>query len=78
MTREPFVNQGRITQLIKSGRLFEDLELPTLDPVVDRAMLCGSPAMLSDMRDLLNARGFACSPQQGVAGDYVFERAFVG
>lgn len=78
VTRDPFMNQGRVTTLIESGRLFDDLELPALDPAVDRAMLCGSPAMLRDMRALLDARGFACSPQQGVAGDYVFERAFVG
>jgi len=77
VTREPFVNQGRIPDLIRSGKLCDDLELPQLDPARDRAMLCGSPAMLADMRDLLDEKGFEASPQQGVAGDYVFERAFV-
>jgi ferredoxin--NADP+ reductase len=40
-------------------------------------MICGSPAMLSDLRAILDQRGFAASPQTGVPGDYVFERAFV-
>jgi ferredoxin--NADP+ reductase len=78
VTREPFVNQGRITTLLENSQLCSDLSLPALDPVTDRAMLCGSPDMLRDLRALLDQRGFQCSPQQGVMGDYVFERAFVG
>lgn len=77
VTREPFTNQGRIPDLIRSGKIFRDLGLNSLDPARDRAMLCGSPAMLADMRALLDELGFQASPQQGVAGDYVFERAFV-
>ncbi len=77
VTREPFLNRGRITSLIDNGRLCEDLGLPALSPAADRAMLCGSPAMLRDMRFCLDGLGFEVSPQQGVAGDYVFERAFV-
>jgi ferredoxin--NADP+ reductase len=78
VTREPFLNQGRITTLIDKGQLCRDLELPPLAPETDRAMLCGSPGMLRDMRTCLDARGFEVSPQQGIAGDYVLERAFVG
>ena len=77
VTREAHVNQGRLTSLIESGRLFADLELPPLDPAQDRVMVCGSPAMLADTRTLLDARGFAISPNIGEAGDYVIERAFV-
>ena len=77
VTREPHVNRGRLTTLIESGRLFADLELPPLDPARDRVMVCGSPAMLADTRTLLDARGFAISPNIGEAGDYVIERAFV-
>ncbi|HSG90357.1 MAG TPA: ferredoxin--NADP reductase [Pseudomonadales bacterium] len=78
VTREPFEHEGRITDLIESGRLFTDLGLPPLDPAQDRAMICGSMAMLKDISAQLDARGFAVSPHQGVAGDYVIERAFVG
>lgn len=77
VTREPFFNQGRITDLLQTGELAEQLDLPEIDPVVDRAMLCGSPAMLKDMQALLDARGFQASPHHGTRGDYVFERAFV-
>lgn len=77
VTREPFQNRGRLTDLIESGRLFEDIGLPPLDPARDRAMICGSPTMLKDTCDLLDARGFKISPHSGVAGDYVIERAFV-
>jgi ferredoxin--NADP+ reductase len=40
-------------------------------------MICGSPSMLADFRRILDGRGFAASPKIGVAGHYVFERAFV-
>jgi len=76
VTREPFVHQGRITELIESGKLFEDLGLPPLSPESDRAMICGGPEMLSDLRTLLDARGFSISPGLGQLGDYVVERAF--
>jgi ferredoxin--NADP+ reductase len=77
VTREPFRNQGRLTDLIASGKLFADIGLPPLDPAVDRAMICGSPAMLKDSCALLDARGFRISPHIGTPGDYVIERAFV-
>lgn len=77
VTRESFRNEGRLTDLIDSGKLFADLGIAPLDPATDRGMICGSPAMLNDTVALLNARGFAISPHIGVPGDYVIERAFV-
>jgi len=77
VTREPFVNRGRLTDLIESGKLFADIGLPPLDPEHDRAMLCGSPAMLKDTCALLDGRGFKVSRHIGDPGDYVIERAFV-
>ena len=77
MTREPFRNEGRLTDLIESGKLFADIGQAPLDPEFDRAMICGSPAMLNDTAAMLDARGFKISPHIGVAGDYVIERAFV-
>ena len=76
VTREPFEHNGRITELIETGRLASDLGLPQLDPAEDRVMLCGSPAMLKDLKAMLEARGF----QEGSTtrpGDFVVERAFV-
>ena len=77
VTREPFRNQGRLTDLINSGKLFEDIGLPPLNPEIDRAMICGSPQMLKDTENLLDSRGFIVSPRIGDPGDYVIERAFV-
>lgn len=75
VTREEFINQGRITELIESGKIFEDLAMPPLDPAHDRVMICGSPAMLKDLKRMLESKGF----QEGNTtrpGDFVIERAF--
>ena len=77
VTREPFRNEGRITNLINSGKFFTDIGLPEIDPELDRGMICGSPAMLEDISQLLDARGLHISPGVGQPGDYVIERAFV-
>ena len=76
VTREPFKNRGRATDLIASGKLEADLGLPKLDPSRDRIMICGSPALNKDMRELLDARGFVEGSTTS-PGDYVVERAFV-
>lgn len=77
VTREPFRNTGRQTDLITSGKLFADLGEPPLDPATDRGMICGSPAMLKEISQMLDSYGFQISPHIGEAGDYVIERAFV-
>ncbi len=77
VTREPFRNNGRITQLIESGKLFADIGLPEIDPAHDRVMICGSQAMIKDCCELLDGRGFKVSRRIGEPGDYVIERAFV-
>ena len=76
VTREPFRTQGRIPALIQSGKMQADLGLPTFDPAQDRAMLCGSPAMLRELKELLEARGFM-EGNTTKPGDFVVERAFV-
>jgi ferredoxin/flavodoxin---NADP+ reductase len=76
VTREPYKNQGRITDLIESGKLQADLGLPKFDPEYDRAMMCGSPALLKDLKHILEARGFL-EGNTTKPGDFVVERAFV-
>jgi len=75
VTREEFVHMGRITELIESGKLFEDLGVPGLDPAVDRVMICGSPGMLKDLKGMLEGRGFR-EGNTSTPGDFVIERAF--
>lgn len=76
VTREPFRNEGRITDLIRSGKLFQDLGLPELDPAQDRAMICGGPDMLAELKQMLEERGFK-EGSSGEPADFVVEKAFV-
>jgi ferredoxin--NADP+ reductase len=76
VTREPFRNAGRITDLMVSGRLFADVGLPAMSVEADRFMLCGSPEMIRDTRELLAASGYT-EGNHGEAGHYVIEKAFV-
>ncbi len=76
VTREPFRNHGRITDLITSHKLFDDLGLPPLDRDSDRVMLCGSPAMLAELREMFEARGFS-EGNNSMPGHFVIEKAFV-
>ena len=82
VTREPFEHRGhdhrgRMTDLMATGRMMQQLGIEALDPEHDRAMICGSPQMLADFRALLDGRGFTAAPRIGTPGQYVFERAFV-
>ncbi len=76
VTREDFRNQGRLTDLIESGKLTEDIGLPELSKENDRFMLCGSPSMLKDLCQILDSKGFS-ETRNGHYGEYVIERAFV-
>ncbi len=76
VTREHYDTTGRLTDLIRSGKLMADIGLPALNVERDRFMLCGSPAMLKDSCQLLDELGFR-ETRAGVYGHYVIERAFV-
>jgi len=75
VTRDPFRNRGRITDLMTSGKLFSDAGLAPLAPEHDRVMICGSPALVHDMRALLSAKGFV-EGNHGEPGQFVVEKAF--
>jgi ferredoxin--NADP+ reductase len=76
VTREPYKNNGRLTDLLTSGKLFLDIRMPKPNLEDDRFMLCGSPSMLKDMCAILNERNFE-EVRSGRQGHYVIERAFV-
>lgn len=76
VTREAFRHQGRIPNLLETGRICHDLGLPPLDAQRDRFMLCGSPQMLRDTRTVLEKLGLA-EGNMSTPGHYVIERAFV-
>ena len=75
VTRQSYKTMGRVTDLIASGKMFEDLKLPALDVANDRVMICGSPHMLKDLKVLLEGRGFK-EGNTSKPGDFVIERAF--
>jgi ferredoxin--NADP+ reductase len=76
VTREPFRTQGRITDLVNTGKLFADLGVPALNPAEDRVMICGNPHMMTELTEQLESLGFDQGSHAG-AGDYVIEKAFV-
>ena len=75
VTREPYRNMGRVTDLLDSGKLTTDMKLPALNPAEDRVMICGSPGMLKDLKQMLETRGFS-EGNTSRPGDFVIERAF--
>jgi ferredoxin--NADP+ reductase len=77
VTREDYAFTGRITDLIENGKMFADLGVPPLDPAVDRAMICGSTAMLKDTKALLEQAGLT-EGSNNKPSEFVIERAFVG
>jgi ferredoxin--NADP+ reductase len=76
-TREEYPHMGRITTLVESGKLFEDLGVPAFDPVVDRVMICGSMDMIRDVKAMVETFGLTEGANNKPA-EFVVERAFVG
>ncbi|MFA5538442.1 MAG: ferredoxin--NADP reductase [Gemmobacter sp.] len=76
-TREPSARMGRITDNLASGKVFDDLGLPPLDPAGDRAMVCGSLEFNIDVKAILEAAGLREGANSDPA-EYVVEKAFVG
>ncbi|GAJ93734.1 ferredoxin--NADP reductase [Agrobacterium sp. SHOUNA12C] len=76
-TREPFARMGRITDLLTSGKFFEETGLPRINPDEDRGMICGSAAMLKDTKAVLESFGLIEGANNAPA-TFVIERAFVG
>ena len=75
-TREPSANMGRVTDNLKSGKVFSDLGIAPLDPATDRAMVCGSLEFNKDIKAILEAAGLREGANSEPA-EYVVEKAFV-
>ncbi|MEM6462166.1 MAG: ferredoxin--NADP reductase [Pseudomonadota bacterium] len=76
VTREPYTNTGRITELLESGKLLEDIGMPPIDKDDDRVVLCGGPQMIEDLRAWFESRGFT-EGTRAKLGSYLIEKAFV-
>ena len=76
-TREASPKMGRITTLLEDGTLFRDLGIEGMSPETDRAMVCGSIGLNTDLKRILEGFGL----EEGANSDpkhYVVEKAFVG
>ncbi|MBR9768430.1 MAG: ferredoxin--NADP reductase [Rhodobacteraceae bacterium] len=76
-TREDSPKMGRITTLIKDGTLFGDLDVIDFGPDKDRAMVCGSIGLNTDIKEILEGYGLREGANSEPA-EYVVEKAFVG
>jgi ferredoxin--NADP+ reductase len=76
VTREPYHHQGRIPDLINSGKLTGDLSIAPFGSEEERVMMCGNPQMLADLKALLVDRGLT-EGNSGTPGEFVIEKAFV-
>ena len=76
-TREDSPKMGRITTLIQDGTLFSDLKVTDFGPDKDRAMVCGSIGLNTDIKEILEGYGLREGANSEPA-EYVVEKAFVG
>lgn len=76
-TREDFTRSGRITDNLKSGKVFEDLGIAPMNAEDDRAMVCGSLAFNKDVMEVLESFGLR-EGANSEPREYVVEKAFVG
>lgn len=75
-TREASPFMGRITDLMASGKVFDDLGVPAISPDTDRGMICGSMDMLKDTKAALEGFGLV-EGSNNRPDTFVVERAFV-
>jgi ferredoxin--NADP+ reductase len=76
-TREKSKKMGRVTSLLEDGTLFEELGVTDFNSLNDRAMVCGSMGLNTDIKRILDKYGLKEGANSD-PGDYVVEKAFVG
>ncbi len=75
-TREESPKMGRITDLMRSGEAFADLDVPPLNPETDRAMICGNLAFNLELKAMFEEYGLVEGANSKPA-HYVVEKAFL-
>ncbi|MFK7901460.1 MAG: ferredoxin--NADP reductase, partial [Nitratireductor sp.] len=75
-TQEASLTHGRITNLMREGKLFKDLGVPNLG-ADDRIMICGSMPLNLEIKELCEAAGLK-EGSNSMPGEFVLEKAFVG
>jgi len=68
-------SRPRITDLIRSGEFFRQINREHFNPERDRVMICGSLPMINDLSKLLTEYGFE-EGSHNKPGSYTIEKAF--
>lgn len=76
-TREESPKMGRITDLLEDGTVFKDLGIDGISAETDRAMVCGSMGLNTDLKRIFEGYGLREGANSDPA-EYVVEKAFVG
>jgi ferredoxin--NADP+ reductase len=76
VTREDFINTGRITDAMYDGSVYEKLGIEPFDKDKDSAMICGSMPMNLEFKKYFEDMGCKEGNSQ-TRGDYVLEKSFV-
>ena len=76
-TRKTSDKMFRINSLLEDVSLFADLGITDFNATNDRAMVCGSMGLNTDMKRILEKYGLREGANSD-PGDYVIEKAFVG
>ena len=74
-TRDDYIFNGRITELILSNKLFNDLKINSISSN-DRFMFCGSMGLNSDLKKIMVEKNFR-EGSNNHPGEFVLEKAFV-
>lgn len=75
-TRQSSQYEGRITDLLRSGKVYHDLDIPPMNGD-DRVMICGSMPLNVEIRDICQTVGLE-EGSNSRPGGFVLEKAFVG
>ena len=74
-TRDDYIFNGRITELISSDKLFNDLKINSISSD-DRFMFCGSMGLNTDLKKIMIKNNFR-EGANNYPGEFVLEKAFV-
>lgn len=75
-TREEFHTMGRVTDNLRSGKVFKDLGIDPINPETDRGMVCGNLAFNKEIMEILDGFGLR-EGANSEPKEYVVEKAFV-
>ena len=75
VTREKWVNEGRITDWIQENTLWKKVGVESFKPEIDRVMICGSEEMTFDLKKIFEKLG-SKEGSTKVQGGFVIEKAF--